>query len=41
MDIKCLNGDVYVPKILGGSNCPKDSREGGGSNTNNPYYLRF
>ena len=31
MEIKLLNGDICVPKILGGE---------GGSNPNNPPYLR-
>ena len=46
MEIKFLNGDVYVPKIVGGGvnpkmeggNYPKDFRGGGISDPNNPPY---
>ena len=41
MEIKFLNLDIFVPKILGGGgvNYPKDSR-GGVINPNNPPYIR-
>ena len=41
MEIKLLNGDVCVPKILGGEGVITPKILGGGvSNPNNPPYLR-